>query len=241
MLARVCALGLTVVSTAAAQGFEGTFTTRKVALRAEAVEEHAGDQREKVFELSVDRLIQLGASVDTTVMWIKGPRFRGQTMEMPGAGQAYILLNTATRVMTTVMPTQRSYYEISLAGLAEGAADTADEPEPTVEPLGRTQVIGGLRCTGYRVTDEGSVSLVWTTNDRNFRQVFEDHLRAWQMGDRGEAKTLGMFRKYGFPVMTQALDESEGYSVEIITLTPRTLADSLFVVPAGFRKTTAGR
>jgi len=38
-----------------------------------------------------------------------------------------------------------------------------------------------------------------------------------------------------------ALDESEGYSVEVITLTPMSQPDSLFVVPAGFRKTRAGR
>ena len=83
---------------------------------------------------------------------------------------------------------------------------------------------------------------MWTTNDRNFRQVFETQMRAWQLGENGgAAKMLTWFRKYGFPVMTQALDESEGYSVEVITLTPMSQPDSLFVVPAGFRKTRAGR
>jgi Domain of unknown function (DUF4412) len=228
MLACVCALML-------AQGFEGTYTTRKVTLRAEAVPEG-------VFDLSIDRLMQLGASVDSTVMWIKGARFRGQTMEMPGTASAYMIFNTATQVMTMVIPGQRSYYEVSLAGAAEGAETEAEEPEPTVQPLGRTQVIGGLKCTGYRVTEEGNVSLVWTTSDRNFRQVFEAQMRAWQLGERdGEAKMVRWFHKYGFPVMTQSLDESEGYSVEIITLTPGTQPDSLFVVPAGFKKTTTGR
>lgn len=228
MLACVCALIL-------AQGFEGTYTTRKVTLRAEAVPEG-------VFDLSVDRLMQLGASTDSTVMWIKGPRFRGQTMEMPGTASAYMIINTATQVMTMVIPAQRSYYEVSLAGAVEGAEAEDQEPEPTVQPLGRTQVIGGLRCTGYRVTEEGNVSLVWTTNDRNFRQVFEAQMRAWQLGEGGgEAKALKWFRKYGFPVMTQALDEGEGYSVEVITLTAGSQPDSLFVVPAGFRKTAAGR
>jgi hypothetical protein len=242
MLACVCALSL-AASAAVGQGFEGIYTTRKVTLRADAVEEQVGEQRDKIFALSIDRLMQLGASVDTTVMWIKGARFRGQTMEMPGTASAYMLINTATQVLTMVIPAQRSYYEVSLAGAAEGAEDAADEPEPTVQPLGRTQVIGGLRCTGYRVADEeGSVSLVWTTNDRNFRQVFETQMRAWQLGERGgEAKMLTWFRKYGFPVMTQALDESEGYSVEVITLTPMSQPDSLFAVPAGFRKTTTGR
>lgn len=235
MLACVCVLIL-------AQGFEGTYTTRKVTLRAEAVEEHVGAQREKVFDLSIDRLKQLGASVDSSVMWIKGARFRGQTMEMGGGASAYMIFNTATQVMTMVIPAQRSYYEVSLAGAAEGAEDAQEEPEPTVQPLGRTQVIGGLRCTGYRVTEEGNVSLVWTTNDRSFRQVFEAQMRAWQLGERdGAAKLLTWFRKYGFPVMTQAFDESEGYSVEVITLTSGSQPDSLFVVPAGFRKTAAGR
>ena len=234
MLACVCALSL-AASAAVAQGFEGIYTTRRVTLRAEAVPEG-------VFDLSIDRLMRVGASVDTTVMWIKGARFRGQTMEMPGTASAYMIINTATQVMTMVIPAQRSYYEVSLAGASEGAEDAGEEPEPTVQPLGRTQVIGGLRCTGYRVAEEGNVSLVWTTNDRNFRQVFETQMRAWQLGESGgAAKMLTWFRKYGFPVMTQALDESEGYSVEVITLTPMSQPDSLFVVPAGFRKTRAGR
>lgn len=218
-----------------AQGFEGTYTTRKVTLRAEAVPD-------KVFDLSIDRLMQLGASVDSSVMWMKGARFRGQAMEMGGGASAYMIFNTATQVMTMVIPAQRSYYEVSLAGAAEGAKDAEEEPEPTVQPLGRTQVIGGLKCTGYRVTQEGNVSLVWTTTDRNFRQVFEAQMRAWQLGEGGgAAKALTWFRKYGFPVMTQALDAGEGYSVEVITLTPGSQPDSLFVVPAGFRKTTTGR
>jgi hypothetical protein len=241
MLLCICALGLATTA-AAAQGFEGTYTTRKVALRAEAVEERVGQQRERIFDLSIERLMQLGASVDSTVIWIKGARFRGQTMEMGGAASAYMIVNTATQVMTMVMPAQRSYYEVSLAGIAEGAEDAAEDPEPTVQPLGRTQVIGGLRCTGYRVTQEGTVSLVWTTNDRNFRQVFEAQMRAWQLGERdGAAKMLKWFRTYGFPVMTQALEEDEGYSVDVITLTPGTQPDSLFVVPAGFRRTNPGR
>lgn len=218
-----------------AQGFEGTYTTRKVTLRAEAVPD-------KVFDLSVDRLMQLGASVDSSVMWMKGARFRGQAMEMGGGASAYMIFNTGTQVMTMVIPAQRSYYEVSLAGAAEGAKDAEEEPEPTVQPLGRTQVIGGLKCTGYRVTQEGNVSLVWTTTDRNFRQVFEAQMRAWQLGEGGgAAKALTWFRKYGFPVMTQALDAGEGYSVEVITLTPGSQPDSLFVVPAGFKKTTTGR
>jgi uncharacterized protein DUF4412 len=241
MLACVCALSL-VATAAAAQGFEGTYTTRKVTLRAEAVEEQFGEQRERVFGLTIDRLIQLGASVDSTVMWIKGTRFRSQTMELGGAASAYMIFNTATQMMTMVVPAQRSYYEVSLKGIAEGAEDQAEEPEPTVQPLGRTQVIGGLRCTGYRVTQEGNVSLVWTTNEGNFRQVFEAQMRTWQLGERGgAAKMLKWFRTYGFPVMTQALEEDEGYSVDVITLTPGAQPDSLFVVPAAYRKTAAGR
>lgn len=229
MLACLCLLTLVV------QGFEGTYTTRKITLRADAVPEG-------VFDLSIDRLMQLGASADSTVMWIKGARFRGQAMDMGGGAAAYMIFNTATQVMTMVIPTQRSYYEVSLAGAAEGAKDAAAEPEPTVQPLGRTQTIGGLKCTGYRVTQEGNASIVWTTTDRNFRQVFEAQMRAWQLGEGGgEAKALTWFRKYGYPVMTQALDEGEGYSVEVITLTAGSQPDSLFVVPAGFKKTTSGR
>src|SRR5467141_274451 len=135
MLACVCALSL-AASAAVAQGFEGTYTTRKVTLRSEAVEEQVGEQHDKIFDLSIDRLMRLGSSVDTTVMWIKGARFRGQTMEMPGTASAYMIINTATQVMTMVIPAQRSYYEVSLAGASEAAEDAA-EPEPTVQPLGR--------------------------------------------------------------------------------------------------------
>ena len=45
----------------------------------------------------------------------KGPKFRGQTMEMGVGASAYTIVNTATQVMTMVNPAERSYYEVSLA------------------------------------------------------------------------------------------------------------------------------
>ncbi len=228
-------------SVAAAQQFEGVFTTKTIRLSSDIVTEQAGDDqdkaREKLSALTVDQLVRLGAEVDSQQTQVKGTRMRNAIGDMPGMGAGYMLINVGTGMMQMVMPAQRTYTEASLRG-TPSQADEEDSSEPEIEPLGRTQVIGGLRCTGYRVTDEDEVSIMWTTSDPAFRDVFETQMKIVSDDDAGVKRIRSLLARYGYPVMTQQVEEDGSYRVEVSSLERRPQADSLFAIPAGFRKTT---
>ncbi|MGH7568265.1 MAG: DUF4412 domain-containing protein [Gemmatimonadales bacterium] len=243
----VLVASLSVAGAAPAQRFEGTLTTKRASISAEAVAEHAGEDRDKIFALTLERLVELGASLEQSTTLVKGSRFRTDVGEMPGGGRAYMILNAETSVMQSVMPGQRAYYEVNLARLPIPEAPEEAEKDLKVEPLGKTQTINGLRCTAYRVTggDGEAVSIIWATQDADFRSLFESQMKAFRRqggeergGGGWAAKAQAQLKKYGFPVMTQELDEDGSYSVELFVLSRVPQPDSLFVVPAGFRKVT---
>jgi len=226
---------------AAAQQFEGVFTTKTLRLSSDIVTAQAGEDqdkaRDKLSALTVDQLVRLGAEVDSQQMQVKGTRMRSATGDMPGMGAGYMLMDAATGMMQMVMPAQRSYTEVSMRDGQRSPAEEAPD-EVTVEPLGRTQVIGGLRCTGYRVTDQDDVSIVWTTSDPAFRDLFETQMRIVPDDDAGVKRIRSLLARYGYPVMTQEVEQDGRYRVEVWSLERQRLADSLFTIPAGFTKKT---
>jgi Domain of unknown function (DUF4412) len=230
-------LALAVAGGLAAQQFEGVVTIRTLVLTADQVGGQSGGQ-EKLFGLSIDQLVQLGAVSDQNVMQVKGGRMRTAPFEMPGLGSAYMVLDGTAGVMRTISPSRRGYYEISLrAPRGEPVAAEADEAM-TIEPLGETRVINGLRCTGYRVTQGEQVSRVWTTSDPLLKGLMLDQLRmaGGDDDDPAVSKTRALLTRYGAPVMSQELDDEGGFRVELWSLERQSLPDSLFAVPAGFSK-----
>lgn len=228
----------TLVSTAPAfaQQFEGIVTIKTVNLTSDIVAGQTGEEeisdrgREKLFGLTLDQLAAISGSAHPNVMQVKGSRTRTASFDMPGFGAAYMLFDAATATMRTVAPAKRGYYEVSMRDVS---AD--EEEESTVEPLGRTQVINGMRCTGYRVTQGDQIMRVWTTDDATAKQVFNNQLRMAGQGE-GARSSMAKLARYGAPIMTQTFDEEGNYSVEVWSFERRPLPDSLFAIPAGFTK-----
>jgi hypothetical protein len=233
-------LALTMAASAAAQQFEGIVTIRSAHLGADLVAEQVGEDageaaREKLFALSLDQIAQVGGPADVNVMQFKGGRMRSATFEMPGMGSGYMLVDLTGGMMRTVAPSKRGYYETSLRGAATPSVQ--DRPDAmAITPLGRTQLISGVRCTGYRVTEGEQLSHVWTTDDPSFRQLVTGWLTMAGEDDPGIQQAKAIISRYGAPVMTQEFDEDGGYRIEVWTLERRSLPESLFVVPAGFTK-----
>jgi hypothetical protein len=219
-----------------AQQFEGIVTIRTIVFSSDQVAEQAGGQ-EKLFRLGVDELVQLGAATEANVMQVKGGRMRTAIVEMPGLGSAYMLLDAAQGLMHMIAPSRRAYYEVSLRG-RPGTPTPTEEEDMTIEPLGQTRVINGLRCTGYRVTQGDQVSRAWTTNDPVLKGLMLDQLRmaGGEEDDPAVRQTRAILARYGAPVMTQEVDEEGSYRVEVWSFERKSLPDSLFVVPAGFTK-----
>ena len=167
-------IALGAAAPAAARQFEGVVTIKTVNLTSDLVADQTGEEeisdrgRDKLFAMTMDQLVALSGSPHSNVMHMKGGRMRTASFDMPGLGSAYMLLDLTGAMMRPVAPAKRGYYETSL----RGAAPSTDQPEPiAITPLGRTQVINGTRCTGYRVTQGDQLSHVWTTDDPSFRQL----------------------------------------------------------------------
>ena len=232
-------LALVAVAPAPAQQFEGVVTIRSVNLTSDIVADQTGEEeisdrgREKLFGMTLDQLTAISGSAHPNVMHVKGSRMRTASFDMPGLGSAYMLLDAAAGMMRTVAPAKRGYYEASLRDVS-GAADEGEESH--VEPLGRTQVISGLRCTGYRVTQGDQIMRVWTTDDAAAKSVLTNQLRLAGEESAGTQRSRAMLARYGAPVMTQTFDEEGNFRVEVWSFERKPLPDSLFVVPAGFTK-----
>jgi len=225
---------------APAQQFEGVVTIRTAHLSSDLVSEQIGEDpderaREKLFALTLAQVTQIGGPADENVMQFKAGSMRSAPFEMPGMGSAYMLLDLTGKMLRTVAPKRRGYYEASLGGPGTPSGQEEQE-EMKVEPLGRTQVINGTRCTGYRVTQGDQVSHVWTTTDPSYRQLMTAWLNIAGDDDAGAQQARTLITRYGAPVMTQEFDEDGGYRIEVWTADPKSLPDSLFAVPAGFTK-----
>lgn len=215
-----------------AQQFEGVVTIRTAHLTSDLVTEQIGENaderaREKIYALTLEQVAQAGGPADANVMLFKAGRMRSAPFEMPGQGSGYMLLDVNAGMMRTVTPSRRSYFEVSLRGLPTGSASA---------PVGRTQMIAGLRCTGYRVTQGDMISHVWTTEDPAFRGLMTSWLKMAGDEDAAVQQSRAVLARYGAPVMTQEFDEEGGYRVELWTLEHKPQPDSLFVIPAGFTK-----
>ena len=222
-----------------AQQFEGLVTIKTVNLTSDIVADQTGEEeitdrgREKLFAMSFDQLVAVSGSAHPNVMQVKGSRMRTASFDMPGFGSAYMLFDAAAGMMRTVAPAKRGYYEVSMRDVS---GDAGDEEESHVEPLGRTQVISGLRCTGYRVTQGDQIMRVWTTDDAAAKSVLTNQLRLAGEESAGTQSSRAMLARYGAPVMTQTFDEEGNFRVEVWSFERKPLPDSLFVVPAGFTK-----
>jgi len=223
----------------AAQQFEGVVTIKTLNLTADIVADQTGEEelsdrgREKLFAMTLDQLVQISGSAHTNVLHVKGGRMRTAAFDMPGLGSTYMLLDVAGGMLRTVAPAKRGYYEAALRAPG-GETEQADPMQ--IVALGRNQVIEGLRCTGYRVTQGGQVSHVWTTDDPAAKAMVANQLRMAGDDAEGTRNARALLARYGAPMMTQTFDEEGDYSVEVWSLERKSLPDSLFVVPSGYTK-----
>ena len=223
------------------QRFEGVVTIRTAHLTSDLVAEQVGENaderaREKLYAMTLEQVVQLGGPADANVLQFKAGRMRSAPFEYPGMDTAYMLIDVATGIMQIVSARRRSYYELSLRGTPTPTDAPEEAEERRIEPLGRTKVIDGLQCTGYRVTESDMVSHVWTTSDPVFRELVMSWLKMANEQDAAVTQTRALLARYGAPVMTQEFDDDGGFRVEVWSLERKPLADDLFRVPAGFTR-----
>lgn len=240
-VASVALVALVLATPAPGQQFEGVVTIKSVNLTSDIIAEQTGEEeitdrgREKLFAMTFDQLVAITGSAHPNVMQVKGGRMRTAAFDMPGLGSAYMLLDVTSGMMRTVAPARRGYFEASVRSAPDAGQDE-ENPDIQVVPLGRTQVINGMRCTGYRVTEGDQVSRVWTTDDPAAKQLFTNQLRMAGDDDEQGQSARAMLARYGAPILTQTFDEEGNFTVELWAFERKPLPDSLFAVPAGFTK-----
>lgn len=232
---------------AAAQQFEGLVTIISYQLSADAVAAQArpgesdAQLRGRLFQLSPAQLIPFEVTADTQVMQMKRGILRSAAMEVPMMGTAYMLMDVAGGMLRTVVPARQGYFEVSLRGTPAQAGEDEEEEDLEVTPLGRTQMINGMRCTGYRVTQGDTEGQVWTTMDPTLRALMLAFTGSAGEAEHAATQGRAFLERYGAPVMSQEFDDEGGFTLTLWTLQPRTVPDSLFVLPSAFRRLDPGQ
>lgn len=115
----------------------------------------ASSEAQRAFEGVISyRMTMQGQSMTMTQM-SKGTRVRTE-MEMPGMpGPMYVLMDSESQVMQTVVPSMGMYMEMDLKQMMDQLPVTPEMRErasqtPTIEKLGTSDQIAGIRCENYR-------------------------------------------------------------------------------------------
>jgi len=112
-----------------------------------------------------------------------------------------------------------------------------------VRPLGKTQTINGMQTTGYEVRSPDETTIGWVTQDhrdliRAFKTLQQSQENMRPSHGRIKKGVKGMLAEHGLPVRVQTLERSKYEIVELIDIQRKSVPADLFVVPAGFEKTT---
>ena len=261
----IAATALIAATAAAAPGlpgqeFEGTITMRHLSVPVGALHRQTGGEPDRLFSVELDRLAPVAEQVENVTMYIKGSRMRTEGFGEAGEG-AYMTVDWERGIFRTVQPSERTYLEWSLEDVermqeempdAEPRSENGDDPavatEPTIHPLNQTRIVSGIRCDGYEVRTEGSITHAWVTQEhsaalRAFRNFLEQAQRMNPAEAAGARAPNALVANYGFPMLTQTIHVSRGgravgnYSVqEIVSVSPGSVPDRTFSAPAGYRK-----
>ncbi len=236
-----------------AQGFEGTVTMRELTLEAEPLLERVGGDRDRLFALSVERLLEEAQEAEIDIVdyavtyYMKGSMLRSTAPGMMDDAEGYMLVDYERGIYRLVQPDQQLYVEWS--------ADPDDVPDAVsedvivdeelgvrIEPMRETRTINGLRCSGYRSSDEsGTLAVAWLTTE--LEDLKASFVRLAQlsesMGDEEESDPVDRMLQYGFPVLTLSLEGEWAHELsvaELVSIERAPLSDDLFAPPAGFTK-----
>jgi hypothetical protein len=213
---------------------------------------------ESLFAISIQDILQMpDVEAEDIVNYVKGSKFRSQP---EGEGQPYMIADVEAGVFRSVQPAEQMYVEWTKEDLQESMQDMmgqmpegyeAEDDEgsaPTVRPLGKTRSINGFRCEAYEVRTRDKLIWAWVTEDhpdamRAFERMAEGVKEMDPMAE-SENDPEDIYLQYGLPILTQEVgmwdgELSDQYDIEeVVSIERESVPDSMFEVPAGFRKMT---
>lgn len=142
-----------------------------------------------------------------------------------------------------LMPSERMCMVMSLKSATAKAAQSADDA--TIEDTGVTEKILGYTCTKYLVKAKrgDEITELWATTELG---AFVSFSTLSQMGNPRSKATASwenvLKGKNIFPlrVVVRKADGQIASQMDILSITPKALPDSLFQVPAGYERMDMG-
>ncbi|HKV40187.1 MAG TPA: DUF4412 domain-containing protein [Blastocatellia bacterium] len=189
--------------------------------------------------------------------YIKGNHYRIDTPAGP-AGGASVIMDLQNGKMTSLMPAQKMYMTMDMKGMREQMGQAGEKAKlPKITYIGKKETIAGYSCEHYLM--EGSMTDPAGSKQEMdmcvtkglgyfgmgggsggnsiFDQVFSPKLRAEAASDPEWSKFIagGMF-----PLRVSTVENGETKTaLEVTKVDRKTLDDSLFTVPAGYKELRA--
>ena len=173
---------------------------------------------------------------------IKGDKIR---LEMPGQkGMGGMIMDTSTRQVTMIMDEQKMYMTMPIPDAVAPGAKAGDEPK--LEKTNETEKILGHTATKYLSTHEGTTTELWLAEGLGTFMGFNN---SNPMGGRGrgpapvpQAWERALAGKELFPLRVVGKDKAgkESFRMETTAIEKKSLPDSMFAPPAGYKQFDMG-
>lgn len=171
----------------------------------------------------------------------KGTRIR-QEMELPQMpGMMFMLMDTESSVMRTVMPGMGMYMEIDLDQASRYLTGEQQEAAENmaIEKLGTSDVIAGIRCENYRVGPPADSEVCMASGMGWFMSAPSPRGRRGAAGGPDFSAFRKHFKDGALPLrVIQIRGDTREVMMEATSVERKSLDAALFELPAGLQKMT---
>src|SRR5215510_11369139 len=208
------------------------------------------------FEGEITSKTFIGDQTMETRYAIKGARNRVETHFTQGAAQAGImqtsvtLMDLSSRTTTMLFPKTKTYMSMNWGEMAEemtkGAGKDSPIDFPKVTSIGKTETIAGLNCEHWMIGDKTDVCMAKGLGyfGGGGSGGILDKLKNLAMREKVKAQLdanpeLAKFVEGGaFPLKMASIENGQSKTImEVTGVERKSLDDSLFTVPADYKKT----
>jgi len=174
---------------------------------------------------------------------IKETNARFETLLSPdGVEASAVLMDFSSNTATTLSPQTKAYTTINMAEMAEELAEVAEE-NPSIDfskatTTGETETIAGVSCQHWRIGDTTDMCLA------HLGGGVLDKLKNFALPEKAKAQLaanpeFAEFAERGAFILKMASIENGRPKtiMEVTSIERKSLDNSLFTVPAGYKKT----
>jgi uncharacterized protein DUF4412 len=207
----------------------------------------------KTFEGEITSKMYMGDSHSEIRTAIKGSRTRTESeitlpqMSLGGSNQSFttksvVIMDLSSMTMTMLDPQAKTYMSINAGEkVAEMPKDAASIPVPKVTSTGKTETIAGYTCKHWMFDDKMDMCMAQGLG--NFSDGASggvlDRLKAMTNTQLQANREFAEFAEGGaYPLKTAVLENGQWKTImEVSNIERKSLDDSLFTVPADYKKT----